>query len=77
MEHILVGVRPACRGMSVGVMCSLRTNYLGASGQVSLPAAAIGVLDLALLLKGKQSVPVVIGISALLGLLCFGVLGWQ
>ena len=77
MEHILVGVRPACLGMIAGVMCSLLTNYLGASGQVSLPAAAIGVLDLALLLKGKQSVPVVIGISALLGLLCFGVLGWQ
>ena len=77
MEHILVGVRPACLGMIVGVMSSLRPNSLGSSGQVTLPAAAIGVLDLALLLKGKQSVPVVIGISALLGLLCFGVLGWQ
>ena len=73
MEHILVGVRPACLGMVVGVTCSMLTNYLGPSGQVSLPAAAIGVLDLV----GKQSVPVVIGISALLGLLCFGVLGWQ
>ena len=77
MEHILVGVRPACLGMVVGVTCSMLTNYLGASGQVSLPAVGIGVLDLVLLLKGKQSVPVVIGISALLGLLCFGVLGWQ
>ena len=77
MEHILVGVRPACLGMVVGVTCSMLTNYLGASGRVSLPAVGIGVLDLVLLLKGKQSVPVVIGISALLGLLCFGVLGWQ
>ena len=72
-----MGVRPACLGMIVGVMCSLFTNYLGASGQVSPPAVAIGVLDLVLLLKFKRSVPVVIGISALLGLLCFGVLGWQ
>lgn len=77
MEHILVGVRPACLGMVVGVTCSMLTNYLGTSGQVRLPAVGIGVLDLVLLLKGKQSVPVVIGISALLGLLCFGVLGWQ
>ena len=77
MEHVLVGVRPACLGMIVGVMCSLFTNYLGASGQVSPPAVAIGVLDLVLLLKFKRSVPVVIGISALLGLLCFGVLGWK
>ena len=77
MEHILVGVRPACLGMVVGVTCSMLTNYLGPSGQVSLPAVGIGVLDLVLLLKGKQSVPVVIEISALLGLLCFGVLGWQ
>ena len=38
MEHILVGVRPACLGMVVGVTCSMLTNYLGASGQVSLPA---------------------------------------
>ena len=44
---------------------------------MSLPAVCIGALDLVLLLKFKRSVPVVIGISALLGLLCFGVLGWQ
>ena len=77
MEHILVGVRPACLGMIVGVMCSLYTNYLGAAGNVNLPAVAIGGLDLFLLLKCRLGVPAVIGISALLGLLCFGVLGWQ
>ena len=77
MEHILVGVRPACLGMIVGVMCSLYTNYLGAAGNVNLPAVTIGGLDLFLLLKCRLGVPAVIGISALLGLLCFGVLGWQ
>ena len=77
MEEILVGVRPACLGMIVGVMGSLLTNYLGTSGGVNLPAVAIGLLDLVLLVRCKLGVPVAIGISALLGLLCFGVLGWQ
>ena len=76
MEQILVGVRPACLGMIVGVMCSLYTNYLSPGGGVSLPAVGIGLLDLVLLIKCRLGVPIVIGISALLGLLCFGVLGW-
>ena len=75
MEHILVGVRPACLGMIVGVMGTLLTNYLNTSGEVSLPAVAIGILDLVLLVKVRLAVPAVIGISAALGLLCFGVLG--
>ena len=45
-------------------------------GGVSLPAVGIGLLDLVLLIKCRLGVPIVIGISALLGLLCFGVLGW-
>ena len=76
MEQILVGVRPACLGMIGGVMCSLYTNYLSPGGGVSLPAVGIGLLDLVLLIKCRLGVPIVIGISALLGLLCFGVLGW-
>ena len=74
MEQILTGVRPACVGLLVGVMISLsETNYL-AGGTVSLPAAAIGLLDLALLLKWRVSIPKVIALSAALGLLFFGVL---
>ena len=77
MEELLVGVRPTCLSMTAGVMFSLSGNSQTASGSVSLPAAAIGVLDLVLLLKYRWGVPAVIGLSALLGLGCFGVLGLQ
>lgn len=72
MRRVMVGVRPACVGMVAGVMVSLSmTNYVE-SGAVSLPGVGIGVIALVLLLKFKVSIPKVIGLSALLGLICFG-----
>lgn len=76
MVHVMVGVRPACIGMIGGVMLSMcQTNYV-MNGGVSLPSIALGLLDLLLLVKCKLSVPKVIGISAMLGMICFGVLSW-
>ena len=75
MQQVMIGVRPASVGMILGLTVSLcLENYGGAAG-VSLPAAALGALDLFLLLKCKVSIPAVIGISAAGGLLLFGVLG--
>ena len=77
MQQVMIGVRPASVGMILGLTVSLcMENYGGAAGGgVSLPAAALGALDLFLLLKCKVSIPAVIGISAAGGLLLFGVLG--
>ena len=73
MQNIMVGVRPTCLAMVAGVCLTLSaTNYATVAG-VSLPSVAIGVLDLVLLLVRKWSVPAVIGLSAALGLLAFGV----
>lgn len=75
MKKFMVGVRPACVGLIAGAIISLSgTNYVLASG-ISIPAIAIGLLDLFLLIRLKWSIPKVIGISAALGLLLFGVLG--
>ena len=41
MEHILVGVRPACLGMVVGVTCSMLTNYLETSGSALFAYAVL------------------------------------
>ena len=72
MRRVMVGVRPACVGMVAGVMVSLSmTNYVE-GGAVSLPGVGIGVIALILLLKFKVSIPKVIGLCALLGLICFG-----
>ena len=73
MRRVMVGVRPACVGMVAGVMVSLSmTNYVE-DDAVSLPGVGIGVVELILMLKFKVSIPKVIGLSALLGLICFGV----
>lgn len=72
MRHIMVGVRPACVGMVAGVMVSLSmTNYVE-NNVINLPGVGIGVAALVLLLKFKVSIPKVIILCALLGLVCFG-----
>lgn len=65
----MTGVRPASVGMIVGVIISLsQSNYLAVSG-VDFFAIGIGILDLFLLLKYKLSIPKVLLLSALLGIL--------
>lgn len=75
MGRMMLGVRPACVGLIAGVMVELtRSNYVS-GGAVDWASVAIGGVALVLLMKCKLSIPKVIGISALLGLIGFGVLG--
>ena len=75
MQWILVGVRPICLGMVVGVVISLSlSNYVSAAG-LNLPGLAIGAIDLLLLLKCKAGVPTVLLFSAAAGLVLYGALG--
>ena len=71
MGQIMVGVRPVCVGLIVGVMVSLSMSNYIIESVVSLPAIGIAVLDLVLLLRFKISIPKVILISAALGLIIF------
>lgn len=67
-------VKPVCIGMVLGVLVGLcRQTYITEAGGISLPGIAIGILCFVLLQKFKLSVPKVIGIAAVLGLVCFGV----
>lgn len=69
LKNMMIGVRPAALGIVVAIMVSLsRTNYLVADA-VSVGAILIGILAAVLLLKFKWSIPKVIVLSALLGLL--------
>lgn len=69
LKNIMLGVRPMALGIIVGVMISLaRTTYLVA-GAISMKSIAIGAVSFALLVKWKWSVPGVVALSALLGLL--------
>ena len=75
MQWILVGVRPICLGMVVGVILSLSvSNYWSGTG-LNLTGIAIGAVDLFLLLKCKSGVPTVLLFSAAAGLVLYGFLG--
>lgn len=76
MGRLLLGVRPACLGMVFGVLLSLVQSTYLPEGAVQLPAVAIGLVDLVLLLKYKVSIPKVLMFSAGMGLILFGVLGF-
>ena len=74
MDQILTGVRPVCIGLLIGVIASFcQTNYVIDSA-VSIPAILIGLIDLLLLFKWQVSIPKVILLSAVLGLIFFQVL---
>lgn len=75
MQRILVGVRPACLGMVLAVLVNLAGSTYLKQGTPHYAAVGIGLLDLVLVVKCKVSIPVVILLSAGLGLLLFGVLG--
>ena len=75
MQRILIGVRPACLGMVLGVLVSLSLgNYVTQSG-IHFPVLAISAVNLVLLLKYKVSIPVVLLFSAGAGILLFGAIG--
>ena len=76
MQRILVGVRPACFGMVLGVLISLSMGKYFLAGSVHIPSVIIGIVDAVLLLKFKVSIPKLLILSALSGLLIFGVLGF-
>lgn len=73
LHNIMIGVRPACLGMIMGMCITLSiANYAATTGiGIDIPAILIGALDTLLLVRFKLSIPIVIGISALLGLLIY------
>lgn len=75
MQRILLGVRPACFGMVLGVIVSLAQSNYVQDASLNYPAIMIGVIDLVLLLKFKVSIPKIILFSAGMGLVIFGVFG--
>lgn len=75
MQHILLGVRPACLGMVVALLITMSaSNYLGENG-IQFVSLLLGLVDFYLLVKRKWSVPLVIVFSAAVGLVLFGAVG--
>lgn len=75
MEHMLKGIRPACIGLIIGLIVQLLLSNYIVNGSLNVWTMLIGAMDLALLMKYKVSIPKVIVLSGILGVLLFGVLG--
>ena len=75
MQWILVGERPICLGMVVGVLISLSVSNYWSGSAANLTGIVIGILDLYLLRRRKVGIPKVLVFSAAAGLVLFGVLG--
>lgn len=74
LSQIMTGVRPACVGLVAGVVIDLAlVNYYD-SGAIHVPSVILGLVDLILLLRFKISIPKVLLLSALAGIIMFGVL---
>lgn len=72
MQQILCGVRPAAVGMVLGVVVTMGLSNYYPNSVVDVKGILIGCAMLPLLLKYHFSVPKIIGISAVLGLLLYG-----
>lgn len=69
LKHIMRGVRPVAVGMIWAVIFGLcRTNYM-VGGSIQWVCALTGIGALVLLIKYKMSIPKVIGIAAVIGVL--------
>lgn len=69
LNRMMLGIRPVSMGIIFGVMITLsRTNYVTGSA-INPGALVIGLVSLFLLLKKQWSVPKVILVAALLGLI--------
>ena len=75
MQWILVGVRPICLGMVVGVLISLSVSNYWSGSALNLTGLVIGAIDLYLLMKRKVGIPTVLVFRAAAGLVLFGLLG--
>ena len=71
IQNMMIGVRPACLAMVIGVCLTLSPTNYATNGDIYIPSIVIGILDTVLLLKYKISIPIVILISAVLGLLVY------
>ena len=75
MQWVLVGVRPVCLGMVVGVLVSLSISNYWSGTALNLAGVALGGIDLYLLGRRRMGIPAVLVFSAVAGLVLFGVLG--
>ena len=76
LAQIMIGVRPACVGMVAGIVIDLiLVNYVDINQNIHVPSIIMGVIDLILLIKFRVSIPIVLLLNAITGIILFGFMG--
>ena len=73
MDKLLVGIRPACLGMVLGVLLSIARSTYIVENSINIWSIIIGLVDYILLWKFKTSIPKIILFSAGMGAVLFGI----
>ena len=74
MRTVMKFVKPVCIAMLLGVLVTLGKDTYFSDGGLLIFSILISAVMMVLLRKYKWSVPKVIGLSALMGILFYGVL---
>lgn len=69
LKHVMTAVRPVCIGLIWAVIIDLCLENYVTSGSIQISGILIGVLGVYLLIRRKWSVPKVICIAAVLGII--------
>ena len=75
MEDVMRFVKPICIGMIGGVIITMGKGTYLKDGNFDFASLGISAIVLFLLVKYKWSVPKVIGISAVAGIIAYGICG--
>lgn len=73
IKNMMVGVRPACLAMVVGVCITLSMTNYTVDNVIHLSSIFIGIMDAVLLIKFKVSIPKVILLSGICGIIFYGI----
>ena len=74
MKNMMQGIRPACAGMLIGVAGSLAISNYFPNYTIDFICITLGLCNLVLLMKYKFSIPKVIGLNAIFGIVLFRIL---
>lgn len=76
MDDVMRFVKPVCIGMLAGVILTLINSTYLKNSRIDFAGIGIGVIVLCLLMKYKLSVPKVIMLAAVAGIIVYGVCGY-
>lgn len=74
MQNIMIGIRPVCFALVIGICVELIPQNYISEGSLNISSALIALFDLLLLIKFKISIPKVILLNAVMGIIVYGAL---